>query len=125
LPAPTSARVKKRPTGFGNRKGTDQISGATSRERHETKASFYSHFKILSKQSYIPIKESKNLSSGRSKGAALLSSSCGSIITHLYTKKYRKEMRAQLPDMLQGEGEEKKKEVEVSNQTFFRTMEIG
>jgi len=33
-------------------------------------------------------------------------------------------MRAQLPDMLQGEGEEKK-EVEVSNQTFFRTMEIG
>lgn len=34
LPAPTSARVKKRPTGFGNRKGTDQISGATSRERH-------------------------------------------------------------------------------------------
>jgi len=34
-------------------------------------------------------------------------------------------MRAQLPDMLQGEGEGKKKEVEVSNQTFFRTMEIG
>jgi len=124
LPAPTLARAKKRQVGFGNRKGTDQISGATSRERHETKASFYSHFKILSKQSYIPIKESKNLSSGRSKGAALLSSSCGSIITHLYTKKYRKEMRAQLPDMLQGEGEEKK-EVEVSNQTFFRTMEIG
>jgi len=124
LPAPTLARAKKRQVGFGNRKGTDQISGATSRERHETKASFYSHFKILSKQSYIPIKESKNLSRGAAK------------VQHCYRRhvfnhhplihqKYRKEMRAQLPDMLQGEGEEKKKEVEVSNQTFFRTMEIG
>lgn len=50
------------------------------------KLGFYSHFKMRSKQSYVQIKESKNLSGGRSKGATLWSSSCVQSSRHLYTE---------------------------------------